>query len=150
MRSMRKTGFVRRFMVLTNTRLYYLTSEPSTSFRDEIHFEVNLEIINEILNRDYHDKGLGKFDIVTPSRHLTIKCPFDEKLLWIRDIQVRRKQSHLNEISAHYCTLLSCMISCFCCSGTDALVFLCAHISLHFFCSCVLCSADGTRCYSPH
>lgn len=88
MRSLRKTGFIRRFMVLTSTRLFYLASEPSASYRDEIHFEVKLDIVNDILNRDYHEKGLGKFDIVTPSRHLTIKCSFDEKLLWIRDIQV--------------------------------------------------------------
>lgn len=87
MRSFRKTGFIRRFMVLTTTRLYYLTTKPIESQRDEVHFEVNLEIINDIINRDYHEKGLGKFDVVTPSRHLTIKCPFDEKLLWIRDIQ---------------------------------------------------------------
>jgi hypothetical protein len=90
MRSLRATGFIRRYMVLMPTRLYYLTSAPSESFRDEIHFEVNVDIINDIINREYHEKGNGKFDIVTPSRHLTIKCPFDEKLLWIRDIQNAR------------------------------------------------------------
>ena len=91
MRSLRKTGFVRRYMVLTQTRLYYLTSQPSPACRDEIHFEVNIDIINDLLNRDYLEKGCGKFDIVTPSRHLTIKCPFDEKLLWMRDIQAARE-----------------------------------------------------------
>ena len=93
MRSYKKTGFVRRFMVLSRSRLFYL-SQPlqlQSSPPRDVHFEVTLDIICDIINRDYHERGLGKFDIVTPSRHLTIKCPLDDKLLWIRDIQNARE-----------------------------------------------------------
>ena len=85
-------------MVLEPTRLYHLAQPlshsltPSENSKEEILFEINLEIINDIINRDYHEKGLGKFDIVTPSRHLTIRCVYDDKLLWIRDIQEARSR----------------------------------------------------------
>ena len=90
MKTYLKSVYMRRYLVLTKTRLYYLSTEPTGQSRENIHFEVNLELINKVLDRDYCDNGLGKFDVVTPSRHLTIKCNFDEKLLWIRDIENAR------------------------------------------------------------